>query len=95
VVAGTYGKAYQTLRLAVLAEAGWRCAYCHQPATTADHVIPVPRGGTHDRTNLVAACRRDNTSKGSRTLTEWIATGLAPAPARQLADSRAAQGLPC
>lgn len=86
--------AYRQLRRATLDAAGWRCAYCHNLATTADHVIPHTRGGTTDAANLVAACRTCNTSKGDRTLVEWIATGLAPQHAGRLLRQRDKQGLP-
>lgn len=39
---------------------------CGRPATTAEHLAPVSRGGTNDLSNIVAACapcnysRRDN-----------------------------------
>jgi 5-methylcytosine-specific restriction endonuclease McrA len=49
------------------------CAYCASPATTIDHVVPTSRGGRHDRTNLVPACRRCNSAKGCRTPTQWLA----------------------
>ena len=49
------------------------CVYCGKPADTFDHVIPKRRGGTDDPSNLVPACRSCNASKGSRTLSEWIA----------------------
>lgn len=94
VVAGTYGRRWQRVRLVVLTAAGWRCGYCHASAGTADHVIPVPRGGTHALSNLVAACHGCNTSKGERTLAEWCASGLAPGPARTLLAARRRAGLP-
>lgn len=55
------------------------CVYCGIPdAETKDHVIPLARGGAHDLTNLVRACRPCNSSKGKLTVAEWIATGRAP-----------------
>lgn len=39
---------------------------CGRPATTADHLKPVARGGTHDLANLVPACGRCNYSRGAR-----------------------------
>jgi len=59
---------YKRVRLQVLARDGYVCYYCGQDATTVDHVIPIAKGGdpiSHD--NMVAACRRCNSSKGSRS----------------------------
>lgn len=48
------------------------CFYCSAVGTVElDHVVPIARGGTHSIGNLVAACRRCNASKGSKTITEW------------------------
>ena len=48
------------------------CAYCGDPApTTVDHVTPVSRGGTDDRSNLVPACRSCNMEKLDFTPEEW------------------------
>lgn len=46
------------------------CQYCGRPAESIDHVHPRSRGGQHEWTNVVASCRRCNTSKGDRLLTE-------------------------
>ncbi|WP_363326415.1 HNH endonuclease signature motif containing protein [Haloactinopolyspora sp.] len=48
-----------------------RCARCGErgsPANplTADHVVPVARGGTDDASNLQVLCRRCNSSKADR-----------------------------
>ena len=48
----------------------YRCAYCLEHADTIDHVVPRSRGGSHDWTNVVAACRRHNMQKGDRLLEE-------------------------
>lgn len=49
------------------------CAYCGTTEDiTIDHVIPVSRGGKHVRGNLAPACRRCNSSKGSKPLDEWL-----------------------
>jgi 5-methylcytosine-specific restriction endonuclease McrA len=37
----------------------------HPDMATIDHVIPISRGGTEHYTNLVYACFRCNTMKGS------------------------------
>ena len=42
------------------------CAICSQPATTADHIIELDRGGTHDLGNLQALCRSCNSRKGAQ-----------------------------
>lgn len=47
------------------------CAYCLQPATTRDHMIPRGQPGWDDPDNVVLACRSCNTSKGKRTPAEW------------------------
>lgn len=87
--------AYATLRPAILQRDNHTCRYCHQMAGTVDHIIPTSRGGTHHTDNMIAACRRCNTSKASRTLTEWITTGHAPQGAKTLAAQRQHDGLPC
>jgi hypothetical protein len=59
------------LRGAVLHRDDWTCRYCGQEATEVDHVAPRARGGATTPTNLVAACRTCNKSKGIRTPAEW------------------------
>ena len=38
---------------------------------TADHVIPISRGGRHSEGNLIPLCQSCNSKKGSKTITEW------------------------
>jgi 5-methylcytosine-specific restriction endonuclease McrA len=57
-------------RRAVLVRDQFRCAYCEAPGDTVDHVVPRSRGGRHEWTNVVAACRRHNIQKGDRFLHE-------------------------
>jgi 5-methylcytosine-specific restriction endonuclease McrA len=49
----------------------YHCLYCGQPFSysqlTRDHVHPQGQGGHNGWTNLVAACKRCNHSKGNRT----------------------------
>jgi len=48
------------------------CAYCgRENAVVVDHVIPVSRGGTNDRTNLAPACWPCNSEKSDATPEEW------------------------
>ncbi|NUV63246.1 HNH endonuclease [Streptomyces sp. CAI-85] len=77
--------AYRRARAQLLAHSDV-CALCgHAGATTADHDIPVSRGGTHGLDNLVPAhgtegcpvCGRCcNQEKGDKTLTEFRAGRL-------------------
>lgn len=51
---------------------GFACIYCTSTTQLSiDHVLPRSRGGTNNEDNLATACRRCNSSKGSRTLKEW------------------------
>lgn len=48
------------------------CVYCGTlSGITADHIIPLSRGGRHSIGNLTSACSKCNSSKGSKTITEW------------------------
>ena len=59
---------YKRVRLQVLARDGYTCHYCGDDATTADHIIPITKGGDPiSMDNMVAACRRCNSAKGSRS----------------------------
>ena len=43
------------------------CILCTgAPATTWEHRIPLSRGGTHARSNIIPACGRCNSSKRDR-----------------------------
>jgi 5-methylcytosine-specific restriction endonuclease McrA len=57
------------------------CHYCGQrfdaEALTMDHVVPVARGGTSSKGNVVPACAACNKSKRCLTPAEQILAGLA------------------
>jgi len=55
-------------RRAVFARDSGRCQYCGKSAESIDHVVPRSKGGDHVWENVVACCRRCNTSKGDRLL---------------------------
>ena len=57
-------------RRAVFARDQGRCQYCGKAAESLDHVLPKSRGGAHEWSNVVACCRRCNTTKGDRLLSE-------------------------
>jgi 5-methylcytosine-specific restriction endonuclease McrA len=61
---------YRRNRLIVLRAAGWRCQICGGIATTADHVLPLALGGTHDLSNLRPLCRRCNSRLGAELVNE-------------------------
>jgi hypothetical protein len=49
-----------------------QCAYCLEPATTWDHIVPVSRGGTSQHGNILPACNHCNSSKKASPLSQWI-----------------------
>lgn len=55
-----------------------RCAYCFEPATTLDHIVPIARGGTNAIENIVPACQSCNSSKSDNTLDEWLGFVIRP-----------------
>lgn len=59
-------------RFDVLASSGFRCDYCgasrKERRLQVEHVVARANGGTHDRTNLVAACQDCNIGKSDRPL---------------------------
>lgn len=57
-------------RRAVFTRDNGRCQYCNNTAESIDHIHPRSRGGKHEWTNVVACCRRCNSSKGDRLLDE-------------------------
>ena len=55
------------------------CHYCHKTASeklTMDHVVPIARGGTSTRGNIVAACESCNRSKKLHTPVDQILNEL-------------------
>ena len=59
---------YKKNRLITLEASNYTCHYCSNPATTADHIIPVSKGGGHELSNLLPACVRCNSGKQDKTL---------------------------
>lgn len=47
----------------ILNRDGHTCYLCSGNATTADHIVPVARGGTHDDDNLAAICEPCHATK--------------------------------
>ena len=51
----------------------FRCAYCgKRKKLTMDHVVPLARGGRHDKTNIVPACVNCNSQKHTADWSERL-----------------------
>lgn len=52
------------------------CYYCEKHVDvselTMDHKVPIARGGSSSRENIVPSCKACNTDKGSKTTIETI-----------------------
>ncbi len=94
VRSAAYKRLWPGIRDNALAAANYACAYDRRPATTGDHVVPLSKGGITAPENVLACCARCNTSKGDRTLREWIESGLAPPGAVRVMTVRIIDGLP-
>lgn len=66
------------VRLGVFQRDDFTCQYCgaHGVQLECDHVLPLSRGGTNDRANLVTSCRDCNRKKADKTPEEmgWVAS---------------------
>lgn len=64
------GRKAQALTALCLETYGTRCWLqlpgCTGVATTADHVVPQSRGGSHELANLRPACSHCNSARGNR-----------------------------
>jgi HNH endonuclease len=57
----------------ILERDGNSCTYCGtNEGLTADHVVPLTRGGTNDESNLTACCISCNTKKSNKLVSEWL-----------------------
>lgn len=59
------------IRAEILKRDNYICEYCGKEADSVDHIRPVCKGGTDDAANLVSSCRRCNSKKGKKLLSEW------------------------
>jgi len=61
-------------RLGIYIRDGMACVWCgatvedQQTILSLDHVIPDVKGGTHESSNLVTACKRCNSARGCKTV---------------------------
>ena len=62
-------------RLAIYFRDGLACCWCgstcEQDVMTLDHCTPHSLGGSNDAANLITACRRCNSSRGTRSLASF------------------------
>ena len=63
----------QDKRLAVYLRDGLACCYCGETMENGailslDHIVPRSRGGNHEATNVVTACKRCNESRNNRSV---------------------------
>jgi 5-methylcytosine-specific restriction endonuclease McrA len=56
---------WRFMRELTLVRDSYICVYCGRYADTVDHVVAKSKGGTDALINLVAACRRCNTLRGT------------------------------
>lgn len=71
---------YKAFRIKVLARDQWQCHYCHQPADTLDHVVPVSQAPelALSYENAVACCKSCNSAKGSRSQAVFLGRRATP-----------------
>lgn len=61
------------VRLAVYKADGYQCVVCKSNEDLAiDHIIPIAHGGTNARENLQTLCQPCNSSKGTKSMDEWM-----------------------
>lgn len=54
------------LRRQVYSDDGWKCVYCSDTRNLEiDHIVPLSKGGTEDRSNLQTLCAPCNRKKGA------------------------------
>lgn len=56
---------WRFMRNLALQRDNYVCVYCGQYADTVDHIVSKSKGGLNNLDNLVAACRRCNTLRGT------------------------------
>ncbi len=88
-----YRRQTPVTRKAIFGRDNGRCQYCDQKAENIDHVMPRSRGGRHVWTNVVACCRRCNSTKSNHLLKHTsLKLRSAPRPPADLAWIRVAAG---
>jgi 5-methylcytosine-specific restriction endonuclease McrA len=75
------GKPWTDQDIAIIRkQLGDKCEYCGDELKgggEVEHMLPLDRGGTNERSNLTLACLKCNRAKGNRTADEFMAWRLA------------------
>ena len=73
---------YKAVRLTVLARDNHTCFYCNAEADTVDHIVPVSKSDdkseAYNPNNLVACCKRCNSSRGNKSQALFLARTATP-----------------
>ena len=73
---------YKAVRLQVLSRDNHTCFYCNAEADTVDHIVPVSRSQDKSEAfnpnNLIACCRRCNSSRGNKSQAVFLAHKATP-----------------
>ena len=71
---------WRALRKTILARDSHTCGYCGQEATTVDHILPVRKHPDQamNPENLISACTKCNSAKGSRSQGVFLARQFTP-----------------
>ena len=58
----------------ILLRDDFTCFYCNDRNinATVDHIIPISKNGSDSPSNLVCACKKCNSEKGTKSLEEFI-----------------------
>lgn len=59
-----------------------KCRYKFQGDHTEDHIVPLVNGGSNWPDNIQLLCSPCNSSKGTKTMSEWLTSLLQQVPAR-------------
>lgn len=66
---------WRDIRNLVFERDGWECVFCgRRKKLTADHVLPLCKGGTHDPENLQTLCAPCNRAKGEKLIIRGLVT---------------------
>ncbi len=87
-------------RTSIMARDKYQCQFiingqpCSRRGETMDHVHPRSKGGKHEWTNVVAACKRCNAKKADKTLNQMSGWELRREPKIPTGNNWVVQSLP-